>query len=246
MDHEARIEATRGAVGYLATRAVTHGSARVPNTPAWTVGDVATHVGWALWFWRHMMDSEPDDSTARDRALAGTPPFPTGLDADEFLDRVEPVFAHLAADEHAACYVSMAGGPGTRGLWARHALSEIGVHRMDVEAALGEPHQITIEQAHDAVSYVAAFVLPSFRRMAGEDPGPLTLELTGANGDVLDSLSIPSASSSRAIVRGPARQLLLALWGRPHRDVEVRQGDVHLWRAWLELPSRTFQFASND
>ena len=34
----------------------------------------------------------------------------------------------------------MAGGPGTLGLWSRHALSEIGVHRMDVEAALGEAY----------------------------------------------------------------------------------------------------------
>ena len=246
MDHQARIEATRTAVRYLAERAVTHGTTRVPNTPAWTVAEVSTHVGWALWFWRHMMDSTPDDPTARDRALADTPPFPAGLAADELLDQVEPVFAHMAADEHAECYVSMAGGPGDRGLWARHALSEIGVHRMDVEAALGEPHLITIDQARDAVRYVATFVLPSFRRMAGEDPGRLTLELTGGNGEILESLSINSGSPSAALIRGPVSQMLLALWGRPHQDIEVRDGDAQTWRSWLELPTRTFQFAADD
>lgn len=246
MDHQARIDATRAAVRYLAERSDTHGATRVPNTPAWTVAEVSTHVGWALLFWRHMMDSAPDDSTARDRALADTPPFPSGLSPDEFLDRVDPIFDHMAADEHAECYVSMAGGPGTRGLWARHAFSEIGVHRMDVEAALREPHQVTIDQACDAVSYVAGFVLPSFRRMAGEDPGSLTLEPTGANGEILDSLTITSASPTAALVRGPVSEVLLALWGRPHRGVVVRDGDPHTWQSWLELPTRTFQFALNE
>ncbi len=246
MDHRARIDAARAAVRYLAERAVTHGTVRVPNTPAWTVAEVSTHTGWALWFWRHMMDAAPDDSTARDRALADTPPFPSGLGANEFLDQVEPVFDHIAADEHAECYVSMAGGPGTRGLWARHAMAEIGVHRMDVEAALSEPHELPVDQAGDAVGYVADFVLPSFRRMAGEDPGSLTLEPTGPQGEILDSHTIGSASERAARVRGPASQMLLALWGRPHHDVEVRDGDQDTWQSWLELPTRTFQFASND
>ena len=246
MDHRARIDATREAVSFLAERSVTNTDARVPNTPAWTVADVATHVGWALRFWRHMMDSAPTDATARDRALAETEPFPSGLAPDEFLALVDPVFDHMAADEHAECYVSMAGGPGTRGLWARHALSEIGVHRMDVEAALGEPHQITLDQARDAVSYVTHFVLPSFRRMADEDPGSLTIEPTGANGEVLDSHTITSANENAALVRGPASDMLLALWGRPHRGIEVREGREQVWRSWLELPTRTFQFASDD
>jgi uncharacterized protein (TIGR03083 family) len=246
MDHESRIEATRAAVRYLAERAATHGSTRVPNTPAWTVGEVATHVGWALWFWHRMMDCAPDDSTARERALAETPPFPPDIDPEEFDRRVEPVFAHLAADEHAACYVSMAGGPGTRGLWARHALSEIGVHRMDVEAALDEPHGITVAEAHDAVDYVAGYVLPAFRRMTGDDPGTLTLEPTGADTEVLGSISVASASRGEAVVRGPVREILLALWGRPHTAVDVRDGDPDIWRTWRELPGRSFQFASKD
>ena len=246
MDHEARIGAVRAAVRYLSERAVTHGSTEVPNTPAWTIGEVATHVGWALWFWRHMMDSAPDDPTARERALAQTAPFPSDLDPEQFADRVEPVLSHMAADEHAPCYVSMTGGPGTRGLWARHALSEIGVHRMDVEAALGEPHGITTDEGHDAVDYVATWVLPAFRRMTGEDPGALTLELTGPDTAIIDSISIASTASGRAVVRGPAGQLLLALWGRPNSDVEIRDGDPGVWRAWNELPSRSFQFASED
>ncbi len=246
MEHQTRIDATRAAVSYLAERATTSGTTRVPNTPAWTVAEVATHVGWALAFWRHMMDSAPDDPTARDRALADTPPFPSGLGPDEFLGLVDPIFEHMATDEHAECYVSMAGGPGTLGLWARHALSEIGVHRMDVEAALGEPNQITVDEARDAVGYVAEFVLPSFRRMAGEDPGPLTVEPTTADGEVLESHIIDSAGPNAALVRGPASQLLLALWGRPHHGVEVRHGSERTWRSWLELPTRTFQFASDD
>lgn len=246
MDHEGRIGATRDAVRYLSEHAATHSRTQVPNTPAWTVGEVATHVGWALLFWRHMMDSTPHDPTSRERALAETPPFPPDLHPDEFSNRVEPVLAHMAADEHAECYVSMAGGPGTRGLWARHAMSEIGVHQMDVEAALGEPHKITVGQAHDAVDYVATFVLPAFRRTTGEDPGALILEFTDTNSEVMSSISIESASSGEAVVRGPVREILLALWGRPHDDVDVRHGDADIWRSWLEQPGRSFQFAQKD
>lgn len=246
MDHQARIGTIRASVRYLSERAVTHGSTGVPNTPAWTIGEVATHVGWALSFWRHMMDSAPDDQTARDRALAETAPFTPGLDSEQFVERVEPVLAHMSADEHAQCYVSMTGGPGTRGLWARHALSEIGVHCMDVEAALGEPHGITTDEGHDAVDYVATWVLPSFRRMTGEDPGALSLELMGPDAEIVDTLSIASEAPGSAVVRGSTSQLLLGLWGRPHQGVEVRDGDSGVWQTWTELPSRSFQFAPDD
>lgn len=244
-DHHRRIEVVRSMVRDLAERAVSDGSVRVPNTPAWTVGEVATHVGWALTFWRHMMDSPPDDSTARDRALAGTPPFPSNLGPDEVMDRIEPVLSYLADGEDIECYVSMTGGPGTRGLWARHALAEIGVHQMDVEAALGVPHSLSPESAADAADYVATAVLPAFRRMTGEDPGALVIELSDGAGPV--TICVDSGVAADPVtIRGPGQQVLLALWGRPHSDVDVIGGDPAVWAAWQSLPSRSFQFASED
>lgn len=246
MDHDDRIDSVRSAVRYLSERATTHGTTQVPNTPAWTVGEVATHVGWALWFWRHMMDATPKDQTARDRALAETPPFPPDLDPDRFAELVEPVLAHMSADEDAECYVSMTGGPGSLGLWARHALAEIGVHRMDVEAALGEPHAINPDESRDAVGYVTGCVLPAFRRMTGEDPGSLTIQLLDPAGDLVDTIEVASDGPGDAVVAGPAQQLLLALWGRPHTDVHVLEGDPAVWHTWNDLPRRSFQFAAQE
>ena len=246
MQHLDRIDSVRGTLRFLADRSHTRGDARVPNTPAWCVSDVATHVGWALTFWRHMMESAPDDETSRDRALAETPPFPPGLTVDDYLARAEPILAYMAGDEHAACYLSMAGGPGTLGLWSRHALSEIGVHRMDVEAALGEAYGMSLDEAVDGAGYVAGFVLPAFRRMVGEDPGALTVELTDDAGLVVATLRVRSEADRVAVVRGPAVQALLALWGRPHQDVAVESGDADVWTAWRDLPTRAFQFAPKD
>lgn len=75
--------------------------------------------------------------------------------------------AYAAIDRTAGaeteCYFSMTGGPGTTAMWAWHAAAEIGVHRLDVEAALGHDHAMTVDESVDAATYVATYFMPAMQ-----------------------------------------------------------------------------------
>jgi hypothetical protein len=47
-------------------------------------------------------------------------------------------------------------------------------------------------------------------------------------------------------VEGPPVQVLLALWGRPHRDVRVVEGQARVLDEWRQLPGTAFQFGAWD
>lgn len=143
-------------------------------------------------------------------------------------------------------FSSSFGRLGTTGLWAWHAASELGVHRLDVEAALGHEHAISDEEAVDATTYVCEFFLPAMRRVTEVDPGTVTAELLSDTGEHLITVNIDSASTPQVTVRGPVTQVLLALWGRPHTGVDVVSGDADVWSAWRTLPSKAFQFGTWD
>ena len=60
----------------------------------------------------------------------------------------------------------MTGGEGTAALWAWHAASELGVHRLDVEATLGHDHSLTDDQALDAAALRPATLDAAALRLA--------------------------------------------------------------------------------
>ena len=85
--------------------------------------------------------------------------------------------------------------------------------------------------------------MPAIRRAAGEDPGRVTLELLGTDRAQIGAVELASEAAGHAIVRGPATQVLLAMWGRPHIDVDVN-GDASVWTRWRELPGEVYQFGT--
>ena len=131
------------------------------------------------------------------------------------------------------------------GLWAWHAASELGVHRLDVESALNHDHAITDKQAGDAVAYVCQIVSPAMRQATGEDPGTVTIHLDTTE-DPPDPVRITSDNAGQVTVRGRPVQVLLALWGRPHHGISVVDGDAGIWNRWQHLPSTAFQFGTWD
>ncbi|MDG2114015.1 MAG: maleylpyruvate isomerase family mycothiol-dependent enzyme [Actinomycetota bacterium] len=242
--HE-RIGVARQAIDYVTGRTDDEMQLPVPNCPGWTVYNAAVHVGRACAFWELMMRCPPDDSTARDRALAAALELPEASTPETLAGWGHSAMDRIATDEAQPCFFSMTGGPGDLGLWAWHAASELGVHRLDVEAALGHPHSMSEAEAVDAATYFAQFFAPAIRRAADEDPGAIAVELLGAHGSVVGHTEITSETHGRAVVRGPAVQVLLALWGRPHHDVQV-SGDVEVFERSLELPGEVYQFGTWD
>lgn len=244
LSHDERVTVARSAVDYLTGPTRTEMTRPVPNCPGWTVYNAAVHVARSCVSWEHMMGCAPDDATARDRAAAARETLPSGVEPAELHGWCRSLLDVVAGQETRPCFFPLTGGAGTIGLWGWHAASELGVHRLDVEAALGHDHAITDLEAADAVSYVCDIVSPAMRRAAGEDPGTVDIELVSATGEPIDQATVESDTARRVAVRGPAVQVLLALWGRPHRAVNVTAGDAQVWTRWQQLPATAFQFGT--
>ncbi len=256
MGFEERLTEARTAVDYLTGASQEDSERPVPNCPGWTVYNTAVHVGRVAVAWEEMMKSEPGEDGARDRAYEISGRRPTGVDMAELAAWGHSAIDFIADNPNRECFFSMTGGHGTTELWAWHAASEIGVHRLDVEQALGHDHAISDEAAVDSVDYAFRFFLPAMRRVTGEDPGRLNAELLAADGSTLGTVAIepPEAadgagstdgSSARTVtIKGPAVQVLLALWGRPYEAIEVVSGDEAVLADWRALPGKSFQFGT--
>lgn len=244
LTRDQRLATARAVIDYVTERSADEMSRPVPNCPGWTVYNAAVHVGRACAFWEHMMASPPDDTSARDRALAAIAELPTGVEPAQLAAWGHSAMDVIEAGDDRECYFSMTGGPGTFSLWAWHAASELGVHRLDVEAALGCEHQLSELEAVDSAAYACTYFMPAMRRAMDDDPGRLRVELVGANGSVVGDATIDSGGPASATVRGPATQILLGLWGRPHSGVEVVAGEAGVWDGWRGLPGRSHQFGT--
>ncbi len=242
---ENRIEVARSAVDYLTGRDAEEMARPVPNCPGWTVNNAAVHVARVCQAWAGMMQYPPDDADARDKAYAKVDELPHGVDAAQLAAWGHAALDHMEGDDR-ECYFSMTGGPGTTGLWAWHAASEIGVHRLDVEAALGHDHTIALPAAIDALDYACRYFMPAMRRVTGQDPGSVVMNATDEEGMVAGAALIDSDAAASVTLTGPAVQLLLTIWGRPTSGVEVSEGDRAVLDAWRALPGEAFQFGAWD
>ncbi len=245
LDHKDRIATARQAIDYITSRSEADQARPVPNCPGWTVYNAASHIGRVSIAWEEMITSPPEDPESRTRGYARSAKQPEGAPLADLAAWSHAAIDHLVDDLDRRCYFSMTGGEGTAALWAWHAASELGVHRLDVEAALGVAHAQTDAQALDAATYTAQYFLPAMRRVTEKDPGGVTARLIGPDGPS-GTVAIESESEAAVTIEGPSTQILLALWGRPHTDVQVVDGDQSVLDGWRALPAEAFQFGTWD
>lgn len=243
VSHAARLDAARDAISYICARTDEEMTTQVPNCPGWTVYNAAVHVGRVGIAWQSMIDATPDDPDSRNRGYTDAESRGSGHSPGVLASWALAAIDALETGVERPCYFSMTGGQGTIGLWGWHAASELGVHRLDVEHALGVPHAISDELAIDAIEYTAQYFLPAMTRATERKLDAMTA-IASRSGNALAATRIGDGEP-RATITGAPVDVLLALWGRPHGQLDLT-GAAAIFEEWHELPSTAFQFGTWD
>jgi uncharacterized protein (TIGR03083 family) len=199
--------------------------ALVPSCPDWTVEDLVYHLGEVHYFWgeiaaRHL--AEPDVS-----------------------DPVRPGADHIVgwALEQAATLqrVLSQADPATP-VWTwstqhdiafiiRRMAQETAVHRWDAQRAAGVPEPIEAELASDGIDEFLTLFFAHPKMGSGSIGGSVHVHATDTPGEWLveetdDGVTVTAQhAKGDAALRGPANDLLLALWRRVGPDTPEVIGD---------------------
>jgi uncharacterized protein (TIGR03083 family) len=181
--------------------------APVRSCPGWTGGDLLAHVcGYAMFL---------PELFAGDVALSGPVPAPGPERAvAEWPARLDALLELLTTTPAATPVPNWSVQPDTAEFWIRRTVHEFAVHRWDGDTTrTAEPEPIPAGVAADGIAeYFEAFAATGIA--AGRVPRAvvtMVLELT----DTGDRLTWPLPNPGpETVVRGPASDLLLALWHR--------------------------------
>ena len=217
----------------------------VPGCPDWSVRDLVAHLGEVQRTWAYIVAAGPSDEPPPEDAVPGVEP------GDDLLawsaeSTGELVRALAAAGPDQECWTWWAqasSAPGTSGAVARHQVQEAAVHAFDAQQAAGQDEPLPAEVAADGVEEFLTVGMASMGPWPHE-PGQVALDATDAGTWVVDldeggaRTQDPGAFGVKpgAWLRGPASDLVLALYGRSgHGDVEI-EGDSELAEQLLEWP----------
>jgi uncharacterized protein (TIGR03083 family) len=202
---------------------------RVPvaSCPGWDVGNVIAHIAYgAVLFWlvpsTHRSFAHLDLG-AVERALGdgdGVRLFPGVMRSLAAVLRSHPPAAPCA----------VVVGLQQIGTLARLATTEIGVHRMDCEDALGRRRSMSPAQALDALAFTTDTWWPTF--VGGREGPQGALALVGDGQRFVAGAGPPTAT-----ITGSALDVVAAAWGRS-ADVTIA-GDAEVASWWTTLTERT-------
>lgn len=213
----------------------------VPRCPGWSVADLLAHTGrvhrWAAF--------AAANGRAPEKGELEWPPEEPEAAPAYYDAGWPPLVEVLAALDPDAPGWNFAPVPQVRGFWRRRQAQETLVHRIDAESAAGIKGAVDPVLAADGIDEVLEVMAP--RRLAGRDGidigGSVHVHCTDTDGEWTfrtdDGLFQLSRGHSKGdvAVRGPARSLLLVLWGRlPADDPTIeRFGDRAVLDRWFAL-----------
>ena len=215
--------------------------AHVPTCPAWNVAKLIIHMGQ-----HHRWVADAVAGGGKEPAAPGKP----GLRGDALIAWFREGWSDLADlldesdDETPAWSWSR---DNTVGFWRRRTSLETLVHRWDAENAVGTTTGLDDELAADGVDEIFAFMMQPGDKYLGKVKGRVLFEIPGhefawlldVTSDVVDlPARVDDAGSEDVdlVLRAPAGDMLLYLWGRTGPDVIDHQGNTELFRAvesWL-------------
>ena len=215
----------RDAAALLEAARAAGADAAVPCCPGWTASDLAWHIGEVHEFWGTIVADRLDSPDAyrpspRPDSFDGTVIFAEEraaalLEALESTDPSTPVWTW--------------GSEQTVEFVLRRMAHETAVHRADAEAAAGRRHELDPELAADGIDEFLAEFLMWVDDAAAALAGSVHLHCTDAAGEWLvrdDDAGGYAVTREHAkgdvALRGPAADLLMALWRRvPLDELEV-------------------------
>lgn len=228
--------------------------AAVPTVEDWTVERVIRHVGkiheWVL----GMLRLEPGQGVGDAPALAGLPKGPDCLPAYRAV--ADELIAQLESDDPGRPCLNFAGA-GDVAWWMRRQAQELSVHRVDAHDAIhaaggATPDPIPADGAADGIDEWARFFLAvRWGQRFGELPDGLaghTVHIHGTDDPAPvdgaewlltfgpDGVEVEATHAKGDVaLRGPANDLLLALWRRRPLDSIDVVGDAAVAERLLDV-----------
>ena len=217
--------------------------ARVPGCPDWTLRDLVAHLGEVQRFWAVVVRAGAADGPPPPEARGDLEPRGDLLEwSAESTRMLLDALRETGPDAPCWTWWAASGAPMTSGAVARHQVHEAAVHAYDAQETAGRPEPVPAAVAVDGIDEFVVVSLgtsgpwphrPARITFAAVEGPSWTVDLTpdGARAD-------PAASGEPvATVRGPAGDLLLALFGRLPFERLTIDGDatvVGQLAAWVD------------
>lgn len=225
MDTDEHLSAiVRDAAGFRAAVVTAGFDAPVPSCPDWTVADLVWHLTEVHHFWAFVVATQAE---APDAYVE-----PERVDGDALLARFDADLAVLldALRAPAEAPVWTWSSDHTVGFIQRRMAHETAMHRWDAEAAAGRPADIDATLASDGIDeFVHHF-------LAGSASGSVGGSVHIHCGDVAGEWTVRpdqdgfhvtrEHAKGDCALRGPASDLLLALWRRVGLEAVDVVGDT--------------------
>jgi len=199
----------------------------VAACPGWDLSDLTWHVGEVWDFWARIVEERITDAEAV-RALAEA----ERPDAHELLEWVTAA--------HTAIYAALIDGRPEREVWTwtganrdvewvrRRMAQETAVHRWDAAHAVGQPDDLDPLVASDGIDEFLTYFANISTQGAGPLEGTVHLHCTDTRGEwFVSKLDADGIDFTRehtkgdVAIRGRASDLLLWLWRRDARPVDI-------------------------
>jgi uncharacterized protein (TIGR03083 family) len=212
----------------------------VAACPGWDLSDLAWHVGEVWDFWGRIVEEHiTDDEGVQALPEAQRP------EAHELLEWV--------AAAHTAIYAALIDGRPQREVWTwtgttqdiewvrRRMAQETAVHRWDAAHAVGQPDDLDALVASDGIDEFLTYFANTRGGAADVLEGTVHLHCTDTAGEwFVSKLDADGIDFTRehakgdAAIRGRASDLLLWLWRRDARPVDI-VGDAALAARFQQL-----------
>jgi uncharacterized protein (TIGR03083 family) len=209
----------------------------VPSCPGWTIEDLVWHLGEVHWFWGTDIETRATDP---DRIGAAKPERPSTYPEIVTFGRAhaERLLSLLEQTPDETPVWTWSPPDQTVGFIRRHQVQEAAVHRWDLQNAAtpSAPDPIDPEAAADSIDEVLAVTLPWGVSEAGPLRASVHLHCVDTEGEWLvhpDGRVETVHAKGDAALRGPASDLLLALYERVDLDQVDVLGDEVLARELL-------------
>jgi uncharacterized protein (TIGR03083 family) len=233
VEYEQHIDAVeRETAAITATLRATPLDARVPTCPAWTVRDLAEHVGEFTGLWTHVL------CEATGRPKTPYEALPAGGGAGEWYEGLaRSLVGELrATPSDSAAWTWVEDDQSARFI-ARRCASELAVHRFDAQSATATHAPFDPAHAVDIIDEVFVLVRAwgnppdgsgSVLHACGSDLGEWRISMTPGGLEV----DRAHADDADLTLRGAVSDLALVLFGRPAVGGVERIGDDAVLDAW--------------